>query len=324
MTSGEGLDPALTARYVHFMHEVEAMGVPLYAALSGFVAGSLEAHRFLLTLPEPKRQPNLFFAALRVVTGLPKDGAGLLDCLRREGGRIASIMASRVTQTNEAGRCTTLMAALADIEGPVALIEVGCSAGLCLLPDRYGYDFGRSRIAAAPSGAPVLQCAVNDATPLPQAHPRIVWRAGLDLNPLDAADDEDVAWLRALIFPGHEDRAARLDDALDQVRAVRPRLARGDLLTDLEPLAAEAPDDATLVIFHTAVLYLVDPESRVGFIETVARLGARWVSNEAPHVFPDIAATAPAPPNAGLFLMSVNSRPVAWTDPHGRAIDWCG
>ena len=54
-------------------------------------------------------------------------------------------MLSRATQTNEAGRCATLLPSLAAISAaedkPLALIEVGASAGLALFPDRYGYEY---------------------------------------------------------------------------------------------------------------------------------------------------------------------------------------
>ncbi len=50
-------------------------------------------------------------------------------------------MTTRSTQTSEPGRCATLLLLLARLPQPLALLEVGASAGLCLLPDRYGYDY---------------------------------------------------------------------------------------------------------------------------------------------------------------------------------------
>jgi hypothetical protein len=106
---------------------------------------------------------------------------------------------------------------------------------------------------------------------------------------------------------------------------VRPRITRGSLLRDdLERLCNQAPPDATLVVFHTAVLaYIADAADRQAFAERVTTLCPYWISNESPRVFPDIAAKAgTAPP--GQFLLAVNGLPVAWTDPHGAAIDWIG
>ena len=50
-------------------------------------------------------------------------------------------MRERRTQTNEPRRCATLLPALAQLDGPLALLEVGASAGLCLYPDRYSYRY---------------------------------------------------------------------------------------------------------------------------------------------------------------------------------------
>jgi hypothetical protein len=68
---------------------------------------------------------------------------------------------------------------------------------------------------------------------------------------------------------------------------------RGDLRTDLPALAAQAPAGATLVVYHTAVLYYVAPSQRAGFARTVRSLGAVWLSSEAPGVLPGTAGPRP-------------------------------
>ena len=134
--------------------------------------------------------------------------------LREAAPAIRATMLARRTQTNEAGRCATLLPVLARLPQPLALLEVGASAGLCLLADRYGYDYGVSRLAPASADAPVFPCRADAATPLPAAHPRIAWRLGLDLHPADVADAADCAWLATLVWPEQSDRLARLRAAL--------------------------------------------------------------------------------------------------------------
>jgi hypothetical protein len=104
----------------------------------------------------------------------------------------------------------------------------------------------------------------------------------------------------------------------------KPRVVRGDLLgDDLAHLCGEAPRGATLVIFHTAVLaYIPGRENRRAFADRAMSLRRYCISNEAPVVFPDIAARTEPKGAPGHFLLSVNGAPVAWTDPHGMSLEW--
>ena len=170
---------------------------------------------------------------------------------------------------------------------------------------------------------PVFTCAINAATPVPTRPPRVVWRAGLDINPVDLADPAEVAWLETLVWPEQTDRLARLRAAIMIATEQKPRLVKGDLRTDLAALAREAPKDATLVIFHTAVLAYISPAAeREEFARSVGSLCDYWIANEAPQVFPDIARRAGREGPRGSFLLSVNGAPTAWTDPHGASVDW--
>jgi hypothetical protein len=297
----------------------------IYQRLALGVAGSEELLHFLLTLPRARRQPNLFLATVRHLRGVPESADRLVEIVREDHRRIRALMLSRTTQTNEPARCAVLLPLLAQLSQPLALLEVGASAGLCLLPDRYGYDYGAVKIAPAAAQAPIFRCRTSGAVPLPGAVPRIVWRRGLDLNPIDLRSDEEVAWLETLVWPGQEERARGLQAAIDVARRETPEVVKGDLLSGLEGLMATAPGDATLVVFHTAVLTYVTPrESRDRFAESMMNSAAVWISNEAPGVFLSLAESAPPAPARGLFLLMRNGVPLAWTGPHGQSIDWFG
>src|SRR6185437_3739793 len=139
-----------------------------------------------------------------------------------------------------------------------------------LLADKYGYRYGRHQVRAPAADAPVFACRANNATPLPKENLRVAWRMGLDLNPLDVTNDDDVRWLKALVWPGEGEREALPDQALAIARRHPPRVIKGDLRQDLASLAATAPKDASLVIFHSAVLnYVADPSERLAFAEIV-------------------------------------------------------
>jgi hypothetical protein len=111
---------------------------------------------------------------------------------------------------------------------------------------------------------PVFHCAASPQTPIPAQIPRIAWRAGLDLNPLNAADPEQSSWLERLVWPEQTERLDGLRGALCVAGAQKPRVVEGSLTGDaLAALCREAPADATLVVFHMAVLaYVSDQEER--------------------------------------------------------------
>lgn len=168
----------------------------------------------------------------------------------------------------------------------------------------------------------VIECAATGVVP-PTRLPKVVWRAGLDLNPLDVKRPADVAWLEALIWPEHAHRRTRLHAAAAIVAADPPRLVRGDLVDDLPALAAEAPSDATLVIFHTSVLYQVEKPRREAFVQTVRKLNGHWIAVEEPGVLN--FGPLPAPPNdAHHNVLALDGTPLAWTRGHGQAMVWFG
>lgn len=338
-----GADTAL--RYRAFA-EVEAHGLSAcYEAWAAGVAGDPEVIALIDRLPPAKRQPNLVFSAARF-HGASAGGYGTFRVwLTGNWAAVEQTCRSHATQTNEPGRCAALLPALGGIRGPLALIEVGASAGLCLLPDRYSYRYGPPGDSAAaglnpagrldpPAGpSPVLlECAVTGAVPVPHRLPRVVWRAGIDLNPLDVAKPADVAWLDALIWPEHEDRRARLRAAVQVARQDPPRLVRGDLNEKVELVVAEAPPEATVVVFHTAVLAYLDETGRDRFAATMDRLrterGVHWLASEGRTVLPGVAdtmpPTLPAASGSADFVLSLNGRALALAQPHGRALHWFG
>ena len=98
------------------------------------------------------------------------------EWLLRNWDAVAEVARARTTQTNEAGRCATWMPRLSRIDGPVALLEVGAAAGLCLFPDRYGYEYttpsGIRRLQPPEPAGVTLPCRIDDADAVPAALPR--------------------------------------------------------------------------------------------------------------------------------------------------------
>ena len=204
-------------------------------------------------------------------------------------------MRTRRTQTNEPARCAMLLPALVGLPEPMALLEVVATAGLTLLVDDYSYRYDDHTVPGANPEAPTLVCHTRGPVPVPERVPTIAWRAGLDLHPLDPTDPDDARWLHCLLWPGENDREARLQAALNTARRHRVPVHRGDLVEDLASFAAGAPTEATLVIYHSAVLAYVEAEARKAFAGAVQDLSAMWLSHEAPGVVP-LPAPSPAGP----------------------------
>jgi hypothetical protein len=318
-----GLTGIGTARRYQLMAERELRGLSAsYERLCLGVAGDPTVLARLDELPVPKRQPNLLLGAVRYLGGPIDTYSAFRGWLLAQWPQVSATMLARRTQTNEPGRCATLLPVLAALPQPLALLEVGASGGLCLYPDRYGYRYtgdGPQRRFGPPDVE--FPCAVTGPAPLPAELPTVVWRAGLDLSPVDVTDDEDVRWLEALIWPEQTERLARLRAAVRIARADPPRIVAGDLLRDLPALAADAPDDATLVVFHSAVLAYVDAGGRAEFAATIRELAEQrplcWVSNEAPGVVVDVDLPRPS-----RFVLARDAVPLALTGPHGQSLDW--
>ncbi len=328
MTDDTDVLANLSKRYRTFAL-VEARGSSAtYDRLAIFISESREILTFIASLPVERQQPNLFLAAVRHIAGVPQSGDRLARVVRENAQDVRHVMLSRTTQTNEPARCAVLLPLLARLPQPLALLEVGASAGLCLIPDNYGYDYGTVSLKPYEQTEvepPVFPCLVSGNVPLPTALPTIVWRAGLDLKPIDVRSEADTAWLETLVWPEQEDRVARLRAALEIARVDPPEVFRGDLFVDLEPLMEVAPKDATLVVFHSATLgYVSDQSRRDQFARNMHASRAAWISNESPRVFPSLVAHTPKPQADGRFLLAINGSPVAWTGPHGQALEWFG
>ncbi|MER5183331.1 DUF2332 domain-containing protein [Streptomyces sp. NPDC002896] len=295
-----------------------------YERLAGRIADDAELVSRIDHLPEPKRQPNLLLAAVRFLDGPTDDPQDFRTWTLAHWDRVRATMMQRRTQTNEPARCATLLPLLAALPQPIALIEVGASAGLCLYPDRYQYRYD-DRPPLGPADSPVsLACQTAGPVPFPERLPTVAWRAGIDLNPLDVRDEEDVHWLECLIWPEQTHRLNRLRNAVRVAQAEPAHLVRGDLNQSVRELVSRVPQGATPVVFHSAVLAYLPAEAREAFTRTMRSLPGHWISNEAPYVLPSVEGKIPrpTPQDRAVFALALDEQPVAFTGPHGQSVEW--
>lgn len=299
---------------------------PLYASLARAVAADRELLAFLGGLPPPKRQPNLLFAAARLLHGTPTTARQTREWFLSDPDRLRATMLTRATQTNEPARCAALLPLLAQLPGSLSLVEVGASAGLCLYPDRYRYHYD-DRTPVGPASPVELHCTTTgDWTP-PRALPHVVARIGIDLNPLDPADPEDLAWLTALIWPGPEAaaRTARLQAAAAIAVAEPATILRGDLVECLPDAVTAAPPDSTVVVFHTTVLVYLPPAARAAFGHLISTLPVRWIAQESATSIPGLRSEdllGRRDSTDRRLVLALDVQPLGRAAPHGGHIDW--
>jgi hypothetical protein len=287
-----------------------AEGAPseLYRRLARGVPDAPDVMELLLEASPAQQLPMLLFAAVHAeVLGqgipYPSDSAAFIAFCRDHADALRPVLRVRSTQTNEIGRCAylrPLIAAAADGR-PLALIEVGASAGLNLNLDRDAYDFGAGRLAGDPASPVTVSCELREGDP-PLELPPVGWRIGIDLSP---APDPD--WLRACVFADQPERLARLDAALALAEEHPPPLVQGDALELLPSVLAQVPEGMQPVVFHTAVVFYLDDDQRARLQALVA--GVTHVTAET-----GIAE--------GGFALEIDGRVVGSAHPHGRWLAW--
>lgn len=313
---------AVVARFERFAREEAPGRSAVYEAWARRVAEDPAVATALAEVGPTRRQPPLVFAVLRLLGAPMDDVDAWASWVVAHAGEIAAECARRSVQTNEPLRCAALLPALALIDGPIALLEVGASAGLCLNPDRYSYRYrrGGETVALDPVAGVspvVLACELEGAPELRM--PEVVWRAGIDLNPLDVDRAEDRAWLMDLVWPGEEERRERIARAIDIAAGDPPLLVAGDGADALPALAAQAPAGATLVVTTPGVLAHVPAPHRAAVIDA-ARSAGRWVTLDAPALHD--GWTRRVESVRGGFALALDGDVVAEVDPLGAWVAW--
>ncbi|MDQ6697385.1 MAG: DUF2332 domain-containing protein [Actinomycetota bacterium] len=321
--TGDEAVAELAANFREF-GEITSRKMPLYRRLCLGAAADLDVVRRVFLAKPAQRRVNLLLAAVHdlVLSGedtpLAAWYASMTEAPRAVGPgdddpfphfrtlvlehpHVAERLATRSTQTNEVGRCAALLPAVAGIAAeagrPVGLVDVGTSAGLNLLLDRYEYHYEPGGHVGGPSSVRLAAKVIGDRPfPVPTSMPPIASRVGLDLHPVDITDPAAVRWLVACQWPDQLERLERARGALEAARADPPRILQGDAVDDLQAAIATVPAAALPVVTSSWVMaYLPDDRQRA-FIAQLDRVAARrdvsLVFAEAPIEVPGL----PVPP----------------------------
>lgn len=253
-------------------------GSPLYQELARTVAVNEVLLGLAAQCQPGHRPPNVMFAAVHrsvrrhpdrplaqwyaSVVGLQQvrdpaeAGPVFIDYCRQYEDELLADIRTRYVQTNVVKRAAGLRFGLSRVAsrttGPVALVEIGCSAGVLLRHDAYAYRAGEHHWGSAESSVKIdFDWRSDGPTPDLDALPVIMEACGIDLNPINPVDPSEREWLEALVWPENLHEAALLSAALDVVSAHPPTMISGDAIEVLPELVKALPDGLPVVIFHS-------------------------------------------------------------------------
>jgi hypothetical protein len=230
----------------------------------------------------------------------------------------------RTPQTNEVGRSSALFAALLVVADrfplPMALLELGASAGLNLLLDRYSHRLGTLTVGDLAS--PLRLVPDWEGGHPPPAPLQIASRIGVDIAPLDVRADAER--LIAYVWPDQPRRQTQLAAALAIAAADPPRVEQGDAASWLDQRLAEpAMPGITRIALHSVAFHYFPPEAQARIAARMAATGARS-SPDTPLAWLRYEQS-PGEPHFTLRLHlwpGDEERLLAECHPHGRWIRW--
>ncbi len=230
-------------------------------------------------------------------------------------------------QTNEPGRSATFMAALlvlADRFGlPFELLEIGSSAGLNLLIDRYRYDLGGVEVGS-PNPPFIIRPQWRGSAP-PVANVSILSVRGVDIAPIDVTDPVAAERLLSFIWVDQLDRFARTHAAIEMARTHAPDLSRGDAADFVEArLAERQPPGTVRVLMHSIVWQYLPPATQGRIMAAMTTAGSlatkdnplAWIAFEADRSLAVHTLRLRFWPGGGEGVQ------LARVHPHGQWIEW--
>jgi hypothetical protein len=321
---------------------------PLYAHLSLQIASDPTILELVIDADRATQVSNLLFGAVHflLLSGIedplvafypdlveePQPIADSYPVFRafclKHAEAIRQLVTSRRVQTNEVGRCTIFPPTFGLIvervgPKPLALLEIGTSAGLHLLWDHFRYDYGIG-VQIGDNTSPVLiSCELRgpQRPVIPVKFPVVSFRLGIELHPIDTEDREATRWLRALIWPEHHDRAELLAQAL-RVKQQYPISILGGSAPDLLPAAlSQVPSDAALCIFHSYTLNQMPQPTRDTTLQEIERYAA---THQLFRISQEWYA-GQAQPQVELYSYDtghVQTELLARCESHGRWVQW--
>jgi hypothetical protein len=346
-------DDPLTRAFETQARVCAEFGSAFYAALTAGIAADLEGCVRALFAPwEGGSVEDLMGAAVTLrflgaihdaalagddpalAAAFPPDGdadaawAAAKAAIGRDPGRFAAFMAHE-PQTNEVRRSACLLPgflSVAQATGlPLACLELGASAGLNQLWNRYRYDYGAAGAWGDPAAPLALTADWTGPPPPLDARIELASAAACDRKPIDVADPGALRRLKAYLWPDQAERLARFDAAADLAVAAGVSVEAADAVDWTLARAAPRPGVAT-VVYHSIFWQYLGPSTQAGLTEAVELHGAA-ASPDAPLAW---LRMEPAPGRIMPIELRLTlwpggeTRRLATVQAHGAWIVWEG
>ena len=295
-------------------------GAPLADALPLRVAGGL--HALHLSGEEPKLAVTY--------NGEPADDAALIAAALEQHEAFLLPWLDGPPQTNEAGRSWAFVAGMLwlanrGLPPRFECLEIGSSAGINLMLDRYAYDLGGVRVGSEKA---VMKLEPDwRGPPPPDAPISFASLEGCDVAPLDLTDPAEALRLKAYIWPEHRERFARLEAAIAAAREAPSRIARMNAANFVEDrLAQPRAAGTTRVLMHSVMWQYVPDDEQARVTAAMERAGAQataerplaWLALEANRSVHRHELKARFWPGGAQEVL------LATAHPHGEWVDWLG
>lgn len=180
----------------------------------------------------------------------------VLDLTRRFDARLLPWL-DGPPQTNEAGRSASIMAGLLWLAQRVKvprfdLFELGASAGVNTMIDRYFFRLGDTEVGPPASSMRIVPEWRGASPPTPPAGFAITSVKGCDIAPINLADPDSALRLKAYVWPDASERMARIDAAIALAGVEPPELVAADAWDFAATMLARPPLPGTArVMFHS-------------------------------------------------------------------------
>jgi len=343
---------SLRQKFIRFS-EIESQEMsPFYSYLASRVAKDDSLLGIVASTSVGQPPPNMIFASVRLLldqgaapellaqypttfTDPWDEGAyeDFRDFVLKNELEIRTILKSRKVQSNVIRRSAVLLPGLIESSAtfggsPFTNIEIGASAGLTLMWDKFRYKYVDDDDSYE-LGVSTFPWAVETKIEgrfrqgFFDSELNVTRNIGLELAPISITDQDAVDWLRALIWPEHSDNRELFEAALKTPESLELDVRSGDALVGIGPLVSELPDGEPINVYHSHTLNQFSAEMKQTFTQRLADISVERPVNQLGF----------EGGKDGFSILSLRlfrdgkieaDRELAHCEAHGRWIKWVG